>query len=137
MFSPETTETIGFKHCQGCGSAPIDRDRFCRRCGVSLSRPVEPSNSVNISVAGAFIHRVDRSGNGTELLAGGGTLQRSYSDPPANIVTQKLSEHTSPLGAICRAMFLISMLIAVPLWLIALLSPLCCLYRGESSCKSD
>ncbi len=124
MFAPETAETTGFKHCQVCSAAQIDLDKFCRRCGASQSRRVEPINCITGSAAGA-VGMADRSGCETAPLSGSGSLRRSYSGRLVGIVTQELSEQTSRCGANRWAILLISMLVAAPLWLmIVLLSPL-------------
>lgn len=136
MFLPETTETIGFKHCQGCGVAQIARDKFCRRCGVSQSRRVEPINCITGSVAGDVARRAVRSGCETRPLPACGTLRRSYSSRLVGIVTQELSEQTSSLRANHWAVLLISILVAAPLWLmIVLLSPLDAYVAAKSLAK--
>jgi hypothetical protein len=125
MFSSETAETTDFKHCRVCGAVQMDHDRFCRRCGASQNRHIEPVNCNAGSIAGAVVGRLGKPGTETEPLPGSGTLRRSYSGPLVSIVTQQLSEQTSSLRANRRAMLLISILIAAPLWLmIVLLSPL-------------
>jgi hypothetical protein len=121
MCAPETAETSGFNHCQGCGAAQIDRDKFCRRCGVSQSRGVELSNYSPDSGAIA----AGAPGCATAPLSGCAAPRRSYSGPLINIVTKQLSEQASPFRANRLAMLLISILVAAPLWLIiVLLSPL-------------
>jgi hypothetical protein len=125
MFAPETAETTGFKQCEVCGAAQNKRDKFFRRCGVSRSRYGEPSHWATAGVAGGIVWRADRAGCETVPLSGSGTLRRSYSGPLVGMVAQQLSEQTSSLRANHWAMLLISMLVAVPLWLmIVLLSPL-------------
>jgi hypothetical protein len=121
MCAPEIEETRGFDHCQGCGAAQIDRDKFCRRCGVSQSRGVGLSDYKNGSgavAAGALSYA-------TAQLSGGAAPRRSYSGPLIHIVTRQLSEQTSSFRANRRAMLIIGILVAAPLWLmIVLLSPL-------------
>ncbi|MGH8692619.1 MAG: zinc ribbon domain-containing protein [Burkholderiales bacterium] len=128
MFAPETIETSGFKQCRVCGAEQLDRDKFCRRCGVNQSgqsRRVEPLNNITGSVTSDVIGRADRVDYETRPLSGGGTLRRSYSGPLVGIVTLELSEQTSSLRTNRWARLLISTLVAVPLWLmIVLLSPL-------------
>src|SRR5262249_21551082 len=125
MFAPETAETTRFKHCQVCSAAQIDLDKFCRRCGASQSRRVEPINCITGSAADAVVGMADRLGCETAPLSGSGTLRRSYSGRLVGVVTQELSEKTSSLRANRWAMILISMLVAAPLWLmIVILSPL-------------
>lgn len=122
MFAPETAETTGFKHCQVCSAAQINRDKFCRRCGASQSHRVEPINCITGSAAGGV---ADKSLCETEPLSGGRNLLGSYSGRLVGAVTQELSEQTSRRGADRWARLLISLLVAAPLWLmIVLLSPL-------------
>jgi hypothetical protein len=121
MCAPEIAETTGFNHCQGCGAAQIDRDKFCRRCGVSQSRGVELSNRNTDGGAGAAVAPI----HATAQLSGGAAPRRSYSGTLINIVTKQLSEQASPFRANRLAMLLIGILVAAPLWLmIVLLSPL-------------
>ncbi len=125
MFAPETTETIGLRQCQVCGAEQRERDRFCRRCGVSQSRRVDPFNGITGGLTSDAIGRADRSAEETRPLSRSGTLRRSYSGPLVGIVTQELSEQTASFHANRWAMLLISILVAAPLWLmIVLLSPL-------------
>jgi hypothetical protein len=35
MFAPVSAEAIGLKQCHVCAAEQLDRDNFCRRCGVS------------------------------------------------------------------------------------------------------
>ncbi|HEY6399861.1 MAG TPA: hypothetical protein VI479_00540 [Blastocatellia bacterium] len=121
MCAPEIEETRGFNHCQGCGAAQIDRDKFCRRCGVSQSRGVGLSNYKTDSGAVAAVAH----GYATAPLSGGAAPRRPYSGQLINIMTQQLSEQTASFHANRRAMLLIGILVAAPLWLmIVLLSPL-------------
>jgi len=125
MFEQETAQTTDFRRCKACGAAQRDRDKFCRRCGVSQSLPSEPLNCMTGDGADSVVGSADRSGRETALLTGGATLRRSYSGKLVGIVTNELSEHTSTFRANRWAMLLISMLVAAPLWLmIVLLSPL-------------
>lgn len=117
MFAPEVTEILGLKQCRICDTELLDRDKFCRCCGVSQSGRIDPPS--------ALTGRTDISVYETRRMTGSGTLHRSYSGPLVSIVTQELSEGTSSLRANRWAMRLVSALVAVPLWLmIVLLSPL-------------
>lgn len=94
MLAQEMTETTGIKECHACGVELLERDKFCRRCGVSQGVPTSTLTGVT-----------DGTGGEPRSLSNDGTL--------------------SSLRANRRAMRLVSMLIAVPLWLmIVLLSPL-------------
>jgi ribosomal protein L40E len=133
MFEQERAETTDLTLCRVCGAEQPDRDKFCRRCGVSQNRTGDQlvsirrgvSHSVSPSISYDVIASADRSGCDTGALSGSGTLRRSYSGPLVGIVSQKLSEETSSFRANRWVMLLISMMVAVPLWLmIVLLSPL-------------
>jgi ribosomal protein L40E len=129
MFELETAETTGLTLCRACGAEQLDRDKFCRRCGVSQNRVVDQVVSIPRGISQSVSYDVmasaDRSGCETGALSGSGTLRRSYSGPLVGLVSQKLSEETSSFRANRWVMLLISMMVAVPLWLIiVLLSPL-------------
>jgi ribosomal protein L40E len=125
MFTSETAETTDLNYCQACGAAQIDRDKFCRRCGVSQTRRVEQLNYITGTAGYDVAEKVNKLGYETRPLPDCGTLRRSYSGRLVGIVTQELSERTSAFRANRCLILLISMLIAVPLWLIiVLLSPL-------------
>jgi hypothetical protein len=114
MLAQEMTETTGIKKCHACGAELLERDKFCRRRLVSQGVPTSTLSGVT-----------DGTGGETRSLPDDGTLCRSYSGRLINVVSQDLSARTSSLRANRRAMRLVSMLIAVPLWLmIVLLSSL-------------
>jgi hypothetical protein len=116
MLAPEITEVLGLKQCHVCYAELLDRDKFCRHCGISQSSCIDFSSAVT--------GKTDISDYETKLMSGSGTLRRSYSGPLVNIMTQELSEGTSSLRANRWARRLVSALVAVPLWLmIVLLSP--------------
>src|SRR5262245_16522484 len=129
MFEPEEAETTGLRRCDACGAEQLDRDKVCRRCGARQTRPVWQSMGVSGSVVRGAACEVpgeaDRSGCETGALSGSGPLRRSYSGPLVCLVAQKLSEETSSLAAHGWMKFVVSMIVAVPLWLmIVMLSPL-------------
>ena len=114
MLAQEMIETTGIKVCHACVAELLERDKFCRRCGISQGVPT----SIFAGVTGG-------PGGESRSLPENGTLCRSYSSRLVNDVSQDLSARTSSLCANRIAMRLVSMLIAVPLWLmIVLLSPL-------------
>lgn len=114
MLAQEMAETTSIKECHACGAGLLERDKFCRRCGVSQGVPTSTLTGVT-----------DEAGGEPRSLSNDGTLCRSYSSRLVNVVSRDLSTRTSSLRANRRAMRLVSMLIAVPLWLmIVLLSPL-------------
>jgi ribosomal protein L40E len=114
MLAQEMAETTGIKQCHDCGAELLERDKFCRRCGVSQGVPTSTLTGVTAGTEGE-----------PGSLSDDGTLCRSYSSRLVNVVSRDLSTRTSSLRANRKAMRLVSMLIAVPLWLmIVLLSPL-------------
>lgn len=104
MLTPQLTETIAMKQCHRCGMELRDRDKFCRRCGVSQNLSAE---------------------HATKLFSDSGALHQSLSGSLVQAVTTGLAQRTTALPANRWAMRLASVLVAVPLWLmIVLLSPL-------------
>ena len=129
MVDQETAETTGLRLCYSCRAEQLDRDKFCRRCGASQSRVVGQSMNLTADVSRNTGNDVaggpDPLGCETGPLSGSGSLRRSYSGPLVGIVAQRLSEETSSFRAHRWLMLLISLIVAVPLWLmIVLLSPL-------------
>src|SRR5262249_88101 len=129
MFAPVSAETIGLKQCHVCAAEQLDRDNFCRRCGVSQNSRVDPSTTVAGGITGSVTSNVteiaNSSGCGTRPLSRSATLRRSYSGPVLGIVTQDLSERTSSIRANRWAMRMVIAMFAAPLWMvIVLLSPL-------------
>ena len=114
MLAQEMTETTGIKKCHACGAELLERDKFCRRCGVSQGVPTSTLTGVT-----------DGTGGEPRSLPDNEAICLSYSSKLVNVVSQDLSARTSSLRANRMEMRLVSMLIAVPLWLmIVLLSPL-------------
>ncbi len=117
MFAPEMIETVGLMQCHTCGAELRERDKFCRRCGVSQRLRPRPSTVV----AGCS----GQSEYETRLLPGAKNRGGSFSGTLVNFVTQSVSERTSCYGANRWTMRLVGALVIVQLWLmIALLSPL-------------
>jgi uncharacterized membrane protein YvbJ len=46
MLAQEMTETTGIKKCHACGAELLERDKFCRRCGVSQGVPTSTLSGV-------------------------------------------------------------------------------------------
>jgi hypothetical protein len=125
MNAIETTETIGLNQCQTCGAEQIETDKFCRRCGARQSNSIDRSRIITSGFGSGSTDKSEYSGYNTKPLPVNRTGHRSCSDQLVNIVTQELSERTSPIRANRLVMHLISVLITAPLWLmIVLLSPL-------------
>jgi ribosomal protein L40E len=117
MFAPEMTETIGLKQCHTCGAELLERDKFCRRCGVNQSLCAAPLTVV----AGQGV----RFEYETRPLPGGPNSGGSFSGTLVNFVTQSVSERTSRCGANRWTMRLVGALVMAPLWvMIVMLAPL-------------
>jgi len=117
MSGPDKIETVALKRCHVCSAGALDPDKFCRRCGACLSARNDQTTGV--------IGSGDSSDFKTSPLTGSESMRQSYSGPLIRIVTQGLLERTSSLRANRWARPLVSVLVAVPLWLmIVLLSPL-------------
>jgi hypothetical protein len=117
MFAPEMTETIGLTQCHTCRAELLERDKFCRRCGVNQSLCTAP-----LTVVADHGGRVEYE---TRPLAGGANLGGSFSGTLVNFVTQSVSERTSRCGANRWTMRLVSALVVAPLWvMIVALAPL-------------
>ncbi|HWQ35238.1 MAG TPA: hypothetical protein VNQ79_20500 [Blastocatellia bacterium] len=117
MSAPEMIRTVGLKQCHRCRAELLERDRFCRQCGVSQRLCAAP---VMVMTGGA-----DCSEFVIRQLPGSALRSGSFSGALVKLVTGSLSEGTSSLRASRWTMRLVGALIIVPLWLmIALLSPL-------------
>ncbi len=116
MFAQEMSEieTVGFSLCHTCSAELLERDKFCRRCGVSQRLGAAPSPVV-----------ASKSEYETRLLPGGRNRGGSFSGALVNLVAQSVAEGAAPLRGNRWTMRLVGALAVVPLWLmIALLSPL-------------
>ncbi len=101
-------ETAGLNQCFACSVELLERDKFCRRCGVSQR-------------LGATPVKADYE---TRQLPGL-RLSGSFSGALITLVAQSVAEGAAPLGGNRWTMRLIGALAVIPLWLmIALLSPL-------------
>src|SRR5262249_15341749 len=130
MLAKDITKAVSLKQCQSCDAALLDRDKFCRRCGLRQSNRVQPSTSLIKKANGADFETKPMP------LAGSGTLRGSYSQPLISSLTHELSSRTSSLRANRRMMRLVSALVTVPLWLmIILLSPLDAYVAAKSIAK--
>lgn len=114
MFAPQLKETVAMKQCHSCGAELIERDKFCRRCGVSQQLQLSPLTD---------LHRQAESE--TKLFSDNGGMHQSFSGSLVTAMTTGMSQRTTTLHKSRWAMPLIGALVAVPLWLmIVLLSPL-------------
>jgi len=116
MFAQEMTETVGLTQCHTCGAELLERDKFCRRCGVDQRLGAAPT--VVAGRGGRFEYE-------TRPLPVGANRGGSFSGTLVNFVTQSVSERTSGCGANRWAMRLVGALVVAPLWvMIVLLAPL-------------
>src|SRR5262245_13326272 len=91
MFTPEMTETVGLTQCHTCEAELLERDKFCRRCGVNQSLCTAP-----LTVVDGHGGRVEYK---TRPLRGGANRGGSFSGALINLLTQSVSERTSGCGA--------------------------------------
>jgi hypothetical protein len=116
MFAQEMTETVGLTQCHTCGAELLERDKFCRRCGVDQRLGAAPT-----VVAG----NSSRFEYETRPLPRVATRGGSFSGTLVNFVTQSVSERTTGCGANPWTMRLVGALVMAPLWvIIVLLAPL-------------
>ncbi len=117
MYAPENTETSDLMGCHACGAQQRDRDRFCRRCGVS-QRP----NIASVTGGRDWFACETRPLPGTQHYD-------SFSGVLVNLVAEGVFAQASALSSSLVGnrwtMRLVSALVAVPFWfMIVLLSPL-------------
>jgi hypothetical protein len=114
MFAPETKETVGLNQCHDCGAELLDRDKFCRRCGV------KQTNGYATSTDPTSLSPCE-----TRPLTGSTGGYSSYSGQLIRIVTESLSARTTTQSPSRGFRRLVCMLITIPIWmLIVMLSPL-------------
>jgi hypothetical protein len=117
MFAQEMTETVGLTQCHTCGAELLERDKFCRRCGVDQRLCTAPTTAAP-GHSGRFEYE-------TRPLSGGGNRGGSFSGTLVNFVTQSVSERASGCGANRWTIRLVGALVVAPLWvMIVLLAPL-------------
>ena len=113
----ETTETIGFKRCCACTAELLDRDKFCRRCGVKQVSSYATSTELTQAKEGE-----------TKLLPGvanGTEAYRSYSGQLIQIVAESMSARAATPSGGRTLRGVVCTLITIPIWmLIVMLSPL-------------
>src|SRR5262245_30775507 len=113
LISTETKETVAIKQCPVCAGELLMRDRFCRHCGV---------NQTDSYVTAALTS--DLSGYETRPLSDDKATYQSLSGTLLNIVEQGVLSKPSMYCASRRAARLITVITALPIWLlIVLLSP--------------
>jgi hypothetical protein len=105
-------ETKGIKLCEGCRAKPLERDKYCRRCGARLDTS-DSGQGVSPDTSSARV--TSPLPQDMHTLVSGRLLAAAVSG---------LSSHVAPLH---NRLFkwLIFALLSIPIWLIILLlSPL-------------
>ncbi len=106
-------ETVPLRECHECGYVLLERDRYCRRCGIWQPERERAGNTLT-----------------TLRFAARNTLPsppvyRSVSGPLVNAVTNGIAARTTAQLQNRVAQSLVVALISLPIWLlIVLLSPL-------------
>jgi ribosomal protein L40E len=114
MFAPQGNETVAMKQCHSCGAELIERDKFCRRCGISQRLRNDSSHELQPKAECA-----------TKRFSEDVAIHQSFSGSLVTAVTTGLAQRTTALQTNRWTMRLVGALVAVPLWLmIVLLSPL-------------
>lgn len=114
MFAPQLKETVAMKQCYSCGAELVERDKFCRRCGISQHHRNDSSNGLQY-----------KSECATQRFSESNGLHQSFSGSLVQAVTTGMSQRTTAMQTNRWTMRLVGALVAVPLWLmIVLLSPL-------------
>jgi len=115
MYPDQNSITVAVKRCASCESGLLERDRFCRRCGV---RQPESSASRGLFTAGLVQSGETTSGSHEARLC------RKVSGPLLDAVIDGIS----PAGSARPGSFVrtaVMALVSLPIWLmIVLLSPL-------------
>jgi hypothetical protein len=113
MINTQTKETGAIKQCPACNGALLERDRFCRHCGV---------NQNDDCVTAALTS--DLSGYETKPLRKKEATYQSFSSALINVVAQGVSAKSLSHSAGRGLTRLIAVIAAIPIWLlIVLLAP--------------
>jgi hypothetical protein len=114
MLATHETETAPLRQCSACQAELLERDKFCRRCG--LRQVNSYATSTNLT------HLSDGE---TRPLSGGTEVFPSYSGQLIKIVAESLSARASTQRSNRSLRRLVCTLITIPIWmLIVMLSPL-------------
>ena len=114
MSSSFQAKTVAIRHCSSCDRESTAQDNFCRWCGTSQG-----------DGPGAMEPEIDDSNNQTTLLGKGECFYESLAGPSLESLTRVVKAKTGPLHLNRFGMLVLSVLIAVPMWLlIVLLSPI-------------
>jgi hypothetical protein len=109
-------KTVAIKPCAACASGLLERDRFCRWCGVR-----QPDReAVSASLAEAPAYRTSRL-----ATAARAEIYHRVSEPLVEaVLTGALAGHSSGTESVALKRVMLA-LISIPVWLIiVLLSPL-------------
>lgn len=113
MINTKTKGTVAIKQCPACDAELLERDRFCRHCGV---------NQNDSCVTAALTS--DLSGYETKPLRKNEAAYQSLSGALINIVAQGISAKSFSYRASRGLTRLIAVIAAIPIWLlIVLLAP--------------
>src|SRR5262245_52528925 len=116
MFAPKTTESTGFKQCQLCGAELLERDKFCRRCGIDQS-----GNGITTPLTTELANYNYE----TRPLRQIENISPGFSGTLVKILAQSILSQTSLCQASRFVTRSIAVLVTIPIWLmIVFLSPL-------------
>ena len=113
MINTQTKETVAIKQCPACAWELLERDRFCRHCGVNQN------DSCVTAALPLYL-----SGYETKPLRENKATYQSLSGTLINIVAQGISAKSLSYCASRGLRRLIAVLATIPIWLlIVLLAP--------------
>lgn len=108
-------ETVGLKQCYDCGYELLERDRYCRRCGIWQRGNIGASDIAAQPTLRFASH--GRAPSASRYRSFSGPLINAVTDGIAISATTRLNSRVAK-GVVCA-------LISLPIWLlIVLLSPL-------------
>ena len=121
----QDARTVAIKACSECNSGLLDRDKFCRWCGVR--QPGFESSAINRSETAMNEGLISLPLGATVAITAGqrGDVYRRVSGPLVNAVVSGALPAPSPEIHSAFLNRVVLALISVPIWLIiVLLSPL-------------
>jgi hypothetical protein len=108
-YAPDQIETVAIKQCHTCAAELLERDKFCRRCGIRQAPAEHTTKLLSPSFSGSLVKAVAQS------------VAQQTAGPHANRVTRRL----------------VALLVTLPLWLmIVLLSPLDAYLAAQAASQS-
>lgn len=118
MTSPINNAKAAGKRCGNCNALPLEADIFCRRCGIHRGDPTE---AINLPSWQNQATTTLEPGFRSSSLQNSNTLSRRSLET----FSQAVAMRTGPLRLGRFGALMVSVLIAIPMWLlIILLSPL-------------